>query len=886
MNRSPRQLVVISHSHWDREWYVPFQLYRTRLVGLMDRLLDMLAAGPGYKHFMLDGQTAPLEDYLEVRPDQRRRIARLVREDRLLVGPWYVAPDEFLPSGESLVRNLQRGLRIAKEFGGVMPVGYSPDAFGHIAHLPAILRGFGFEFAVIWRGAPDDVTKTEFIWQSPDGSEVLALYTPMGYGFAWPLPTDPQELKDRLDSIRHSLEPLALTPYLAVMNGNDHAPPQPDLPALIETANALLGEAAVVQGNLPQLMQSIKAYVEDKGLALPHCRGEMRSSRRAHLLPGSISARMWVKQRNQQCEDLLVDWVEPLTAWAGLLRARLGKRWQEPPLPWGPFTGYPTARSSISGLVDEAWRQLLLNQSHDPIYGSGVDEVYVDVNQRFETCRQIGEDLTQRMMAGITAQVDAQGDQSVVVFNPTAGTRADFVTFDWPLNDDGHVPLAVIDATGRRHPCQIVSPPPASPPLPFARQQTLEAGLVAPNVPGHGYKAFRIVRGPPEGESKKPVAVSIENEFFVISADPDDGSITVRDKATGRILRGLNRLIDVGDRGDEYNYFAPSPDTVIDRPAAPPRIRVLENGRARSTLEITSTYLLPASLTKNRQTRSRRRVKCDTRCLVRLYPGVSRIDFRTEFDNQAQDHLLRAHFPTGVQTDVNHAEQHFGVVTRPIAIPEADDTWSEQPVGTHPQKTFVDVNDGVRGLLLANRGLPEYEALPGDDGVVLVLTLLRCVGWLSRPDIATRKGPAGPTVETPGAQCPGRHVFEYAIVPHEGGWESAFLEAHRFARPLRATLASGEGVLPVAGTLVEVSSPRLVVSAVKPAADGKGVIVRVYNISDKSVRGRVRLREPHRHVEIVNLNEEPLATATVDENGRIPVRLRPNEITTLRFLTP
>ena len=884
MSDSSFQFVVISHSHWDREWYVPFQTYRTRLVALLDRLLDMLAANLDYKHFMTDGQTALLEDYLDVRPDRRRLLARLVREGRLLIGPWYVPPDEYLPGGESLIRNLQRGMRKAKDLGGAMRVGYSPDAFGHIAHLPAILHGFGIEYAVVWRGVSEGVTKTEFIWQSPDGSSVFTLHLPMGYGFAWPLPADPQEMQDRLDEIRRALTPLATAPYLAVMNGNDHVPPQPELPDLLETANTLLPEGRVVHGSLPQLLDAIEAYVREKRVPLQRFSGEMRSSRGAHLLPGAISARMWVKQRNQQCEDLLVDWVEPLTAWAGLLRRRLGNNWREPPLPWGPLTGYPTAHASISRLVGEAWKQLLLNQSHDSLCGSGVDEVYGDVAQRFDACQQIGEDLAQRMMTEIAAQVNMNENESVAVFNPLSGPRSDFVTFEWPVTDKEHMPLAVVDAKGRRYACQIASPVPSSPALPFSRQQTVTAGFLARDVPGHGYRAFRVVGGRLDGTSNRGQGDGIDNEYFAVSADAADGSITVRDKKSGRVLRGLNRLVDGGDRGDEYNYWPPSPDIVVDGPSKPPAISVVENGPARWTLEIKMTCNLPASLSAGRDTRSRRRVKCDARCLVRLYAGVRRVDFRTEFDNRARDHRLRVHFPTGIQTDVTHAEQHYGVVSRPLAVAPGDGTWSEQSVGTYPQKTFVDVSDGEHGLLLANRGLPEYEALPGRDGVTLALTLLRCVGWLSRPDVATRKGPAGPTLETPGAQCPGRHVFEYAIVPHEGGWENAFVEAHRFAHPLRAAVASGAGVLPAAGSLVEVTPSRLVVSAVKAADDGRGVIARIYNIGARAVRGKVRLMEPHGHVEVVNLNEERLGDAEV-EDGWVKVRAKRNEIVSLRFET-
>jgi mannosylglycerate hydrolase len=881
MRGSGRQFVVISHSHWDREWYVPFQTYRIRLVGLMDRVLDILDSDPDYKHFMTDGQSVLLEDYLAVRPDRTRLLERLVREGRLLIGPWFVAPDEFLPSGESLIRHLQRGIRLSKGFGAAMLVGYQADAFGHIAHLPAILRGFGIDYAVVWRGADERVSKSEFIWQSPDGSSVLALHLPMGYGFAWQLPSEPKAMKERLEALERELAPLATTRYLAIMNGNDHAPPQPDLPAVLEATNALLSDAEAVHGNLPVLLKAIESEVRARRLRLPRVEGEMRSSQRSPLLPGAISARMWVKQRSERCEELLLAAAEPLAAWCGLLRHRLGSAWHEPSLPWGPLTTYPSAWPSLSGILDEAWRQLLLNQSHDPIYGCGVDAVYHDVAHRFDACEQIAGDVAQRMLADLAAQVDAGGAMSVVVFNPLNGPRTDFVTFDWRADDGGDVPRAVTDASGRRYPCQIVARP-ARAALPFSPPQAMTVGFLALDVPAFGYKSFRLELARDASEAETPEAAAIENDFFVVSADAGDGSITLRDKRTGRVLGGLNRFVDGGDRGDEYNYWAPSRDIVVDRPAGPAAVGVVENGPARWTLAVDMTYTLPDGLSQNREARSRKRAQCRIRNLVSLYAGVRRVDFRTEVDNQARDHRLRVHFPSGVQSEVAHAEQHFGVIRRTIAVPEADETWVEQPVGTQPQKTFVDVNDGECGLTLANRGLPEYEALPGPDGVTLALTLLRCVGWLSRPDLAPRKGPAGPTIETPDAQCLGRHVFEYAVVPHEGGWENAMVEAHRFARPLRAAVSSGQGVLPATASLVEVKPADLVVSAIKGAEDGKGLLVRLYNTGDRAVRGRVRLREPHEQVELVDLNEESLAAATV-EDGWVRLRMKRNEIVSLLF---
>ena len=881
------KLIVISHSHWDREWYSPFPSFRIRLAGMMDRLLDIFAADPEFGHFMADGQVILLEDYLEVRPERRREIARLVKEGRLLVGPWYTPPDEYLVGGESLVRNLQRGIRLARELGGAMMIGYSPDAFGHIAHLPAILRGFGIEDAVIWRGADDRLEKTEFWWEAPDGSEVLTHHLALGYGPAPKLSSDLDALLGFLGWFRREMEPRATSRFLALMNGTDHAPPQADLTAILATANSALVDADLVHGHLPLFFEGVRRSMGKQAHTLPRYRGEFRSSQRAHILPGVVSARMWIKQRNQCCEDLLARWAEPFSVWSSLLRRRLAKRWQKPVFPPEPLSKPPVDSASISGLLAQGWKSLLENHPHDDICGCSVDAVHQGMVSRFDSCQQIGEELTDKALREIAAQVDNSSEPGIAVFNPGSGPRTDFVTFSWPIAK-GEEPRAVIDGKGRELPCQVISrPTPYYMTVPWEPPQEMGVGFVARDVPGYGYRAFRVVAGPPQGRHPTSQAAdSIENEFFKVEADAKDGTITLHDKKTGQILRKLNRLVDDGDRGDEYAYWAPARDTVIESPVRPPSVSVVENGPARFTLEVASVYGLPQALSKGGETRSRRTVDCRIRSRISLYPGVRRVDIRTEVENRARDHRLRVHFPTDIQTDVSHAEQHFGVVTRPTAVPEADETWMEQPVGTYPQKSFVDVNDGEHGLMLVNRGLPEYEVLPGAGGVTLALTLLRCVGWLCRGDMTTRRGPAGPIfLETPEAQCLGSHVFEYALIPHRGGWQQTFNEAHRFAVPMQARRSGSErGVLTAEESLIEISSAKVVLSALKRAENGAGVVARLYNIDDRPVRARVRLNEPHKGVEIVNLNEETLGDASVDD-GWVRLSLRRNEIVSLLFKT-
>jgi alpha-mannosidase len=295
-------------------------------------------------------------------------------------------------------------------------------------------------------------------------------------------------------------------------------------------------------------------------------------------------------------------------------------------------------------------------------------------------------------------------------------------------------------------------------------------------------------------------------------------------------------------------------------------------------------YRLPRSLNGRRKARSAKTVECAIRSRVSLYPGVRRVDFWTEVDNQALDHRLRVHFPTDVQAEVTHAEQHFGVVARPAAAPAADETWMEDPVATYPQKSFVDVSDSRQGVLLANRGLPEYGTLAGVNGLTLALTLLRSVGWLCRADMTTRKGLAGPPfIETPDAQCLGRHVFEYSLIPHEGEWLQAFAEAHRFANLLRArSFAATGGSLPPQGAFLEVTSSRLVLSGLKFAENGSGVVARLYNIGDRAVRARVRLVEAYQKAELVDLNERLIAELS-PQGGWVEVKARRNEIVSLFF---
>src|SRR5580693_3654069 len=192
-----RRIAIVPHTHWDREWYKSYQDFRLNLVDMVDLLIPLLESDPSYSYFMLDGQMAVVDDYLEIRPEAEDRMRALAGAGRLSMGPWYILLDEFLVSGETIIRDLQMGLRRSAAFGGPTEIGYLPDMFGHVAQMPQILALAGFEHTVVWRGVPSVIDKTGFLWEAPDGSTVRAEYLPVGYGNGAAIPNDAKSLIQR-----------------------------------------------------------------------------------------------------------------------------------------------------------------------------------------------------------------------------------------------------------------------------------------------------------------------------------------------------------------------------------------------------------------------------------------------------------------------------------------------------------------------------------------------------------------------------------------------------------------------------------------------------------------------------------------------------------------
>lgn len=904
---SPRitTFIVVPHTHWDREWHQTFQQFRMRLVKCINLLLDILDSDPDFTCFMLDGQMIILDDYLEIHPEEAERLLTYVRAGRILVGPWYVQPDEFLVGGEAIIRNLLLGMHQAAPYGGAMLVGYVPDCFGHIAQLPQILQGFGIENAVFWRGVDPVVKQSEFWWSGPDGSRVLGVYLDgeLGYSNARELPLNPLALLKRVEHFLAHQGPRATTSTLLLMNGSDHLEPQAGLPAALAAANELLSEQdqKLVIGTLPHYIQAVLDAAPD----LQTISGELRASHAAHLLPGVLSARMWIKQRNATCEELLLRQVEPLCAWAWVLSG-----------------SYP------SGLIGAAWRLLLQNQPHDSICGTSIDQVHREMSARYDQCEQIAHQLVQDARREILHHVDTQAilpEEALiplVVMNPVAAqssaiAEVSLQVYTPPdrlcvLDEQGNIVPHVTEVTDGAEVLNLVvdslllmsflpqfeegsvagyhvvnvifdeherdeqgnlrlwaaisTTPPAQrlysqhvierirailedPEAPqwqvnATEPPTVRLRFLARDLPACGGRTYflttRREEGAPVPETDLVAsATTIENAWLHVEANPTDGTLTVTEKTSGAVYAGLNRFQDSGDIGDLYNWTPPAEDRLIDEAALTPAIELLHADALQATLRITLHLRLPLSCSNDRQARSSELVDCPIITEVSLTSGGQTVQIHTTIRNNARDHRLRVLFPTPFLTETAHAEGIFMVNERPVIreVPqEGWHGWIEDPVDTYPQKHFLSVSDEQHGLALLNRGLPEYEVLlpEGERGVVVALTLLRCVGWLSRGDLSNRRGPAGPILPTPEAQMEGEWSFDYALFPYVGSWAANAAQIQQQGDAfntgvLCASAGVQSGLLESNWSFVRLEPTSLVLSAVKRAEDGSGLILRWYN---------------------------------------------------------
>ena len=857
---------VISHTHWDREWYQTQEEFRMRLIDLFDHLLEILDKNPKYI-FHMDAQTIVFEDYWEVRPEMKEKCCRYIREGRIQTGPWYVQNDFFLTSGEATVRNLLLGMKQADEMGGCAMTGYAPDQFGLISQLPQILRGFGLDHCLFGRGymgigKTQDGTITgikkpsEFLWKSPDGSEVLAICMTHWYNNAQRFSADIDKAYRLTQTIQESFEGVATTPYLLLMNGVDHLEPQGDLLSIL----------ADVQSKLPEdeniYQTSMEHYVElireaTSGTKMHTEVGELMQGLDQNLLKDTASSRAYLKIWNSELQNLLENQLEPLYTLLELA---------------GMKGVYP------SGHMDYLWKMLIRNHAHDSICGCSTDAVHRHMEDRFGQIQEMGRELFRRGMKQLATHVRDgfhEDDYQIVVFNGLEHARTEMidVTVDI-IASDNPKGIRIISPNGKE--------------VPFLIQEHYTLGksvfsainlpgnveteryvirMLAEDVPAFGYTVYRVEinQETTQYSLKNPIGTlteqnyCLENDFLKATILPS-GRIELLHKESEHCYSDILSVQDVADIGNAYVFKPLEGDVPVDIADSSPQIILEESdafvGRVRMHYDIA----LPKCYDAINQRRSDEKIIMPLDVIVSLKKGAEALEVRFEVENRVKDHRLRVLVRTGLHSDMATVTTPYDVISR--------NKWDiDKRICNETEHTsgMVVIKEDDNGVAVLNRGIYGYEHLQGEQGT-LAFTVVRATGTISAgvesDDDAWR---------IPENQCLRKMHCEIAIMPQvKGGLVAeAVFASKAFQNPLvaqcepvntRKFLGGRTAVqdtsiaelfyqdipyadveLTLNGLDMTLDGEGIQVTAFKKAFDREGYILRFYNTKETETDVKLRL---------------------------------------------
>ncbi len=881
---------VISHTHWDREWYRTVEQYRFRLVKCLDRAIRLLQDEPAWHSFFLDGQTQALIDYTDVCPGKTESVKELVRCGKLRIGPWCVQPDEQLIGGEATLRNLILGRADCRLFGRTESVGYLADNFGHTSQLPQVLLGFGLDNAIFWRGYDENhIPGAEVNWRGADGSTVLAILLTRGYsnaaGFA---PCEPED--NCLSRNLPTLKRLSLTRRIAITDGIDHAMPASNLSDVLDEMRRRFPDLTVSHSSWEEFLADVRGVGND----LPELQGELL------WVPGldsTLSNRLDQKQANAYCESLLTSYAEPLAAHAHL-----------------------SGRDYPEGFLNRAWRMMVKNAAHDSIGGAHTDAVARDVEHRYERVKEIGYGVAAEAMdslIGIDSYwEDPVGEGRLAVYNPSPFPRSGVVECRMDLPDkagrdwlfefyfggefslyDGmtSVPVHILEDSATIRPVyhERINPT-------IKNTRTLRFLAEVTDLPPLGIKTFDILPGKKKPSASILVAEDntgvdastcvsrpdlvgrrgvLRNESVEVAVHPN-GSFDLTVLSTGATYSGLNTIIDEQDAGNQYSYGRPRNRALST--VATGKVSTVLNSELRGVVRVDSTIALFDERQISTDTLERRlgssapTVDCPISIEIGLSRGSELVDIVVTVENLGAGHRLRsAVCPVAgrrlrVKTMfdlVDRTPEHN--IDRPRGVTQAQ----MDALGGSGMQGFLTVDNGSDGMVLAAHGLYEYKHEVQDD--MLYLTLLRSAGTINIGFEGWGSSESG--------YMPGTQRMKYAIRPFGGDLfaTGALAEVDGFLNPTFCRqYPSGESI--------EMSGPyiadsRLFFSTLKKAEGSSSLIFRFYNVSEDEVETSIPLGYEYDQVWTCRMDEtrEELIASHVDE---VTLKVSPKRVVTLELL--
>lgn len=860
------KIYYYSGTHWDREWYETFQGFRKRLVDMVDRLIEGLETVEDYGVFHFDGQTIVLEDYLEIRPEMRERLTALIRAGKIVIGPWYNMPDEYLVSGESLIKNLRLGMQISRSYG-VEPCknAYVCDIFGHSSQTPQIFAGMGLYDTVLGRGTNDGIDPAHFLWEALDGSQVAVfkLCDTNGYGdltaYLGKLPRDlsPEEFDAALKTYVDGEIARTGIPLVLLMDALDHIGMRTDTPRILDALRRLYPDAEIRHGSIDEFGEARRAY----RAMLEVRRGELCRPARTkcsynHLITNTLSSRYPLKQYNDRNQTRLEKRVAPL---------------------------YAFGRAGLSeGFLRLANRYLLQNHPHDSICGCSIDQVHKDMIYRFDQTAELCDemerpfadllkgDLPYAVESGTAGDATADGDAGVRlrIWNPlpyrvrrTVTAEVDLSslpTYTEPFGYEKIPAFRLYDAAGRELVYGYVRP------LPKGRYEiAFECELTPAGVTEFSLRPSEV---PTRHVSRLLTgARTAEGDRLALSVNAD-GTVDLTDKETGEVYERLLTLLDDGEIGDGWFHCAPNVDVTVTPTAA--EVSVIENSAVRVTFRIVQRMELPKEvLFGETKLRSGETVPFRVTHEVTLARSDRAITVHTSVDNNACDHRLRVRLPRVADGETYEAAQAFGYVTRSCGDDPTTADWREYGVIERNMAGICAKRSGRRGLAFVSaHGLHECGVSTCGD---VDVTLFRAFRKTVR------------TAGEPGGELLGPLDFTYRICLYGAGDAFSDLQKEQdllSAGTLSATARGGKAQ--VYRPDLEVTGKNVVYSTASPV-DGAAE-VRVYNCGAEDTVAEILLPPFASSASLTELDGWGIAPLSLSD-GRVTFSLPRFRIATVRF---
>lgn len=890
---------IISHSHWDREWYLPFEEHRMRLVELIDKCMEIFEKDDSFKSFFLDGQTIVLDDYLEIRPQNKEKLIKYIKEGRFVIGPWYILQDEFYTSGEANIRNLLVGMEESKKYGAMCNMGYFPDAFGNAGQMPQILNQAGMDAITFGRGVrpvgfDNEVQEngsyespySEMLWESPDGTKILGILFANWYNNGNEIPTDKETARAYWDDRLKKVAAFASTNEYLMMNGCDHQPVQADLVKAIETASELYPDINFKHSSFPEYIDAIKSELPDD---LAVVKGELTSQDTDGwtTLINCASSHVYLKQMNRRCESALENGAEPVR----VLSSLLGQ-------------SYPADELTYS------WKTLMQNHPHDSICCCSVDEIQDEMLTRFNKSKQVADYLIFEGKSYIAGKINTaefekySGAIPFVLFNTTGRKRTSVVSVELDavrksgrlvecaydidevilpeyklIDSDGNSIAFKIEDLGVHFDYTLPKDKFRQPYMSRRVRITFEAE----DIPAVGYRTYALIEG--EGKKINSTLVSgancMENDAIRVVIN-EDGSLDLTDKASGNTYEGIAYYEDTGDLGNEYMYKMPNGSEAITTKGTAAQIELVEDQPYKAVYKVTNTMVVPASGDEFFEDEKRHMVPYKERMggrsgetvelklvkYVSLDSSGKGVKIKTVFDNTAKDHRVRIMIPTRINSEVHKADSVFEAATRNN---RHSAVW-ENPSACEHEQAFVSIDDGSKGIAVANIGLYEYEMLPELDNTIAV-TILRAVGEMGDWGV----------FPTPKAQCLGMSETEIEIVPFKGDFISsgAYEECYRFRTDIISVDTDcHKGDMPLDYSMVEWSGDGLTLTGIKQKEAADDMILRWVNLSDKAAALSIKKTDVINNLYISNVIEKMLDKVESD-GGYFNIEVKPYEILTV-----